>query len=139
MGDNRAADASGPPRKTKTCFITVGATAPFDGLIKAVLEPKFLQALRDANYTDLQVQHGYEGQDNLFSRLSRQPSISEFCESSHLKLTGFGFDKDGLDKYMRGAKGTAPRGAETDNTSEGAVMSHAGQQAVHALATIVTC
>jgi beta-1,4-N-acetylglucosaminyltransferase len=137
MGDNRAADASGSPRKTKICFITVGATAPFDGLIKAVLEPKFLQALHDANYTDLQVQHGYEAQDNLFSRLSQHPNISEFCKSSHLKLTGFGFDKDGLDKYMRGAKGIAPRGSEIDNISEGVVMSHAGQQAVRALASHV--
>jgi beta-1,4-N-acetylglucosaminyltransferase len=127
MGDNETADASGSSRKTKTCFVTVGATATFDALIKGVLEPKFLQALHKANFTDLQVQHGYEGQDNLFSRLSRQPKVSEFCESSHLKLTGFAFDKDGLDKYMRGAKGIASRGSGTDNTTEGAVMSHAGQ------------
>lgn len=130
MGDNVASDASQWSSKTKTCFVTVGATAPFDALIKAILEPKFLQALHDAGYTDLQVQHGYEGQDNLFNRLSSQPKVLQFCENSNLKLSGFGFDKDGLDKYLRGAKGQALRGSGTDNTSEGAVMSHSGQQAV---------
>ena len=127
MGDNKATDASDLPRESKTFFVTVGATAPFDELIKAILEPKFLQALRDAGYSDLQVQHGYEGPDNVFNRLSRDPKITEFCQSSHLKLTGFGFDKDGIDKYMRRAKGNAPRGPGTDKASEGAVMSHAGQ------------
>jgi beta-1,4-N-acetylglucosaminyltransferase len=139
MGDNKAADVSGPPRKTKTCFVTVGATAPFDGLIEAILEPKFLQALHEANYTDLQIQHGYEDQDNLFSHLSRQSNVSEFCESSHLKLTGFAFDKDGLNKYMCGAKGIAPRGSRTENATEGIVMSHAGQQAVRDPTTIPMC
>lgn len=139
MEDDKAADASGSLRKSKTCFVTVGATAPFDELIKAILEPKFLQTLRDADYTDLQIQHGYEGQDNLFSRLSRDSKIAEFCESSQLKLTGFGFDKDGLDKYMRGAKGIAPRGLGTANATEGAVMSHAGQRVVRDFARIVKC
>jgi hypothetical protein len=116
MGDNVADNASGPSKKTKSCFVTVGATAPFDKLIKAILEPKFLKALHDADYTELLVQHGYEGQGNLFNRLIGQPNVSEFCTSSKLKVSGFGFDKDGLEKYLRGAK-----------DSGGAVMSHAGQ------------
>lgn len=126
MGDNEAAHAPGLQRKTKTCFVTVGATVPFDGLIKAVLEPNFLRSLRDAEYTDLQVQHGYDDEDNLFSRLSSQADISEFCRSSTLTLTGFSFDKAGLGKYMRGAKGVAPRSPGTDNAVEGAVISHGG-------------
>jgi beta-1,4-N-acetylglucosaminyltransferase len=138
MGD-KAAYASDSPRKSKTCFVTVGATAPFDKLIKAILELKFLQALRDADYTNLQVQHGYEGQDNLFNRLSTEYKIAQFCENSHLELTGFGFDKDGLDKYMQGAKVIAPRGTGTDNASEGAVISHAGQRVVRDLARIMKC
>ena len=116
MGDNAADNASGPSKKTKSCFVTVGATAPFDELIKAILEPKFLKALHDADYTELLVQHGYEGQGNLFNRLIGQPNVSEFCKSSKLKVSGFGFDKDGLDNYLRGAKDCG-----------GAVMSHAGQ------------
>jgi beta-1,4-N-acetylglucosaminyltransferase len=104
MGDNVADNASGSSKKSKTCFVTVGATAPFDELIKAILEPKFLKALHDADYTELLVQHGYEGQGNLFNRLSGQPNVSELCESSRLKVSGFAFDKDGLDKYLRGAK-----------------------------------
>lgn len=115
MGDNAADNASGPSKKTKSCFVTVGATAPFDELIKAILEPKFLKALHDADYTELLVQHGYEGQGNLFNRLIGQPNVSEFCKSSKLKVSGFGFDKDGLDKYLRSAKDCG-----------GAVMSHAG-------------
>ena len=126
MGDNVAGDAAGSSRNSKTCFVTVGATAPFDGLIKAILQPKFLKALHDANYTELKIQHGYDGDDNLFSRLNKQADVSEFCKSSNLKVTGFGFDKDGLDKHMRDAKGSAPHGSSKDATSEGAVMSHAG-------------
>src|SRR5436305_11358994 len=72
MGDNVADNASGSSKKSKTCFVTVGATAPFDKLIEAILEPKFLNALHDADYTELLVQHGYEGQGNLFNRLSGQ-------------------------------------------------------------------
>jgi beta-1,4-N-acetylglucosaminyltransferase len=116
MGDNVADNAPRSSKKTKFCFVTVGATAPFDALIKAILEPKFLKALHDADYTELLVQHGYEGEDNLFNRLSGQPNVSEFCESSKLRVSGFGFDKDGLDKYLRRAKDAG-----------GTVMSHAGQ------------
>src|SRR3954451_211869 len=116
MGDNVADNASGSSKKSKTCFVTVGATAPFEQLIEAILEPKFLKALHDAHYTELLVQHGYEGQGNLFNRLSGQPNVSEFCENSKLKVSGFAFDKHGLDKYLRGAKDAG-----------GAVMSHAGQ------------
>jgi beta-1,4-N-acetylglucosaminyltransferase len=116
MGDNVADNTPGPPKKTKSFFVTVGATVPFDELIKAILEPKFLHALHDADYRELLVQHGYEGQDNLFTRLCGQPNVSKFCERSKLKVSGFGFDKYGLDKYLRGAKDAG-----------GAVMSHAGQ------------
>jgi len=116
MDDNVSDNASGPSKKTKSCFVTVGATAPFDELIKAILEPKFLKALHDADYTELLVQHGYEDQGNLFNRLIGQSNVSEFCKSSKLKVSGFGFDKDGLGKYLRDAK-----------DGGGAVMSHAGQ------------
>ena len=139
MSDSAAGGAPGSSREHKTCFVTVGATAPFDALIKAVLEPKFLQALRKANYTKLQIQHGHESEDNLFTRLSRQAEVSELCKNSNLELTGFGFDKDGLDRYMRGAKGNAPRGQGTEDAGEGAVISHAGQQVVRDLATITQC
>ena len=135
MGDKVPSDAAG----SKTCFVTVGATAPFDGLIKAILEPKFLKALHDANYTDLKVQHGYESEDNLFSRLSKQTEVSEFCKSSNLKMTGFGFDTEGLDNHIRRAKDSAPRGSKLDNSSEGAVMSHAGQLALQQLAFGASC
>ena len=126
MGDTATGGSPLSSREHKTCFVTVGATAPFDALIKAVLEPNFLQALRKANYTKLQIQHGYEAEDNLFSRLSRQAEISEFCKNSNLEVTGFSFDKDGLDTYMRGAKGDAPRGQGTAGAGQGVVMSHAG-------------
>ena len=139
MGESEAPDAPESLRKPKTCFVTVGATAPFDGLIKAILDLKFLHALRDADYTDLQVQHGYEGPDNPFSRLSKESKVAEFCESSHLRLTGFGFDTDGLDKYLQRAKGTALRGLGTENACEGAVMSHAGQHVVRGFFVIARC
>jgi beta-1,4-N-acetylglucosaminyltransferase len=43
---------------SKGCFVTVGATAPFNELVVAALSPKFLSALQAAGYTRLVIQYG---------------------------------------------------------------------------------
>lgn len=48
-------DESGP---MKVCFVTTGATAPFTGLIEAILLPESIEALADEGYTHLLVQYG---------------------------------------------------------------------------------
>lgn len=114
----RSTEASRPKKR---CFVTIGATAPFDRLLKAVLEPTFLQTLRDHGYTELRVQYGKEGQA-IFDSFSRT-SGSSSNPSLGLEITGFGFNKDGLTEEMRIAKGGP-------GASEGAVISHAGSGSI---------
>jgi beta-1,4-N-acetylglucosaminyltransferase len=108
---------------TKRCFVTIGATAPFDDLLRAVFRPSFLQALHDAHYTELRIQYGKEGQ-----------AVYEECTSGLLNIarqglgidiSGFAFTTDGLAEEMLAAKGH-PKAREKGEAVEGAVISHAG-------------
>lgn len=99
----------------KLSFVTIGATASFDGLIKAVLSRPFLRALREANYTDLLLQHGNEGEKIL------QEYVHSNDEHHGINIRGFKFNQKGLGQEMRAAKGE--RGY-----AEGVVISHAGIQ-----------
>lgn len=112
--------------KEKVCFVTVGATAPFDGLVRAVLSPPFLRALSRAGYTTLRVQHGKEGKLNLFQDLSTAPETVELSNGLHMSISGFDFNTDGLDDEFQNAKGLQARGSKDAVTGEGCVISHAG-------------
>ncbi|KAM3425005.1 UDP-N-acetylglucosamine transferase subunit ALG13 [Cercospora zeina] len=101
---------------SKTCFVTIGATASFSGLVKGVLQQDFLEALEQQGYTDLLVQYGEDGQ-KLFDSLITSAKNSE--SGSVLNIKGFTIDKAGLAKYMKQAKGG-------DGGQEGVVISHAG-------------
>ncbi len=109
--------ASRKLKPQKVCFVTVGATASFNSLIKATLSPPFLEALKTHDYTDLRLQHGKHGQQ----------VIEEFRRSNHatneavqdLSISGFDFNRQGLGSEMRAAKGEGGR-------AEGVVVSHAG-------------
>ena len=107
------------PKPRKLCFVTIGATAAFDSLIKATLSPEFLQRLQESRYTDLLLQYGNNGHIILEDFRSRFGSKSE--EEFGIKITGFDFNKKGLGSEMRAAKG------EGDHL-EGVVISHAGIQ-----------
>jgi beta-1,4-N-acetylglucosaminyltransferase len=102
----------------KTCFITIGATAAFDALIKASLEPSFLDALRETGYTDLILQYGKDGQKILQEYLDSK-GVSGQRDGHGIAITGFDFKRDGLGAEMRAAKG------ESGGTG-GVVVSHAG-------------
>ncbi|EME83265.1 glycosyltransferase family 1 protein [Pseudocercospora fijiensis CIRAD86] len=102
-------------KNQKTCFVTVGATASFSGLVKGVLAPDFLRALEQQEYTDLLIQFGQDGRE-VFNEHITAAKNSE--SGSVLNITGFALDKAGLGRYMRQAKGLAAR--------EGVVISHAG-------------
>lgn len=107
----------------KRCFVTIGATASFDGLIRGVLEPSFLQALQDENYTELRIQYGKEGkrlfEDNLWS-VSTESPLGKYG----LDITGFDFNKSGLRNEMLAARGAAVEDIVQGTT--GSVVSHAG-------------
>ncbi len=102
----------------KVCFVTIGATAAFDSLIRATLSSTFLDALEQHNYTELCIQHGENGR-----------TILEECAYDDLKngreysikISGFDFNKRGLGAEMRAAKGQ-------NNGYEGVVISHAGKK-----------
>lgn len=101
------------PRPRKLCFVTIGATASFDALITAVLSEPFLETLKTADYTDLLIQHGLEGEKIL---KDFKPDNSE---EHGIRVRGFAFNKKGLGQEMRAAKGGK-------DDAEGIVISHAG-------------
>ncbi|CZT22295.1 related to UDP-N-acetylglucosamine transferase subunit alg13 [Ramularia collo-cygni] len=106
---------SNPPQSGKTCFVTIGATASFTGLIKATLTPDFLAALESHGYTELLVQYGQGGKE-LFDGC-----CAGVLSTVRLHIHGFDLDQAGLGPYMLRAKGGQRNGRE-----EGVVISHAG-------------
>ncbi|KAI9788416.1 MAG: N-acetylglucosaminyldiphosphodolichol N-acetylglucosaminyltransferase catalytic subunit alg13 [Peltula sp. TS41687] len=126
----------------KTCFVTIGATARFDGLIKAVLSRAFLQSLAELHYTDLLVQYGAEksifeefvlrrqrwrrgqegeredlninteGEEDRDKRVEEEQE-EEVDETCGINVQGFEFNKHGLGREMLCAKGTT-NGRERD-------------------------
>jgi len=110
-----------PSKPSKVCFVTIGATASFDKLLKAVLDRAFLKALQDANYTELVIQYGKEGGKAIYDGFV---ATDRDCvkEKNGIEITGFDFNASGLAHEMRKAKGE-PK----SNCKEGLVISHAGQ------------
>lgn len=104
-------------KSRKVCFVTVGATASFDSLIKATLDPRFLEALKAHDYTELRLQHGKDGQKLLEKIRGSKDTMREGVQD--LSISGFDFNKQGLGSDMRAAKGDG-------NGVEGVVISHAG-------------
>ncbi len=105
----------------KLCFVTIGATAAFDSLIKAALSPPFLGALQAFGYSDLLLQHGEEGRAILkdFAAADSTDSKAKYG----LTISGFDFNKRGLEQEMRAAKGH-------HGGAEGVVISHAGSGSI---------
>jgi len=102
----------------KRCFVTIGATAPFNSLIRAVLQSDFLTALHDAGYAELRVQYGNEDGERIFQ--SRTKELSTTVDDQNLNITGFGFNKSGLRDEISAVKGLTEE-------SQGMIISHAGE------------
>lgn len=104
------------PMSQRVCFVTIGATASFEALLRATLNPAFLEALEQYGYTDLRVQHGKDG------RLILQEFIGQRTKediSLTVNISGFDFNKQGLGAEMQAAKGQI-------GSRKGVVISHAG-------------
>ncbi|KAK8219083.1 hypothetical protein IWZ00DRAFT_137515 [Phyllosticta capitalensis] len=106
-----------PPKKY--CFVTIGATAAFDTLIKGCFQPDVLAALAATGYTNLLVQYGKDGKP-LFDEL-----VKSTAGSSSIKIDGFGFSQYGLVEHMKLVKGSP-----LDGSNEGLVVSHAGSGSI---------
>ncbi|KAK2879931.1 hypothetical protein FQN49_000743 [Arthroderma sp. PD_2] len=105
-------------RPKKLCFVTVGATASFNALVREILHEDFLAALRANNYTNLVIQYGQHG-DVLFHSFVDSHK-NELLNEYGLTVTGFDFNIDGLKDEMCAAKADP-----NANTAEGLVISHA--------------
>lgn len=112
-------------KNSKICFVTVGATASFDGLLKTVLEGPFLEALHDANYSGLTIQYGQGEGKRLFDGFVSAKG-NEVKQRLGIELSGFDFNTEGLGQDMQRAKG----GETGSGAAEGLVISHAGQQSL---------
>lgn len=95
----------------KLCFVTIGATAAFDGLVRAVFDSSVLSALQAGGYSKLLVQYGKDGKA-LFETLSQREQQKIYG----VNFEGFDFDTDGLTQYMVEAR-----------RSGGCVVSHGGK------------
>lgn len=104
---------------TKLCFVTVGATAPFLGLLLSVFSPDFMEALSQAGYTHLLIQYGQNGQIYYENFLTRYPPGSP--ERHGIEIDGFDFNPAGLKQEMRMAQINEPEGRRG-----GLIISHAG-------------
>ncbi|KAI9824640.1 MAG: hypothetical protein M1819_000841 [Sarea resinae] len=113
-----------PSSTSKHCFVTIGATASFDGLISAVLDPGFLQELHEADYTSLAVQYGSQAGEAQFAAFTtKYPAGSE--ERHGIEIRGFDFKTEGLKDEMLAARGDRREGGR-----EGVVISHAGSGSI---------
>lgn len=103
--------------RRKHCFVTVGATADFDSLVRATLSPPFLTALKANGYTDLRLQYGGNGATILkdFFDSAREKGHGDL----DVRISGFDFNKQGLGYEMKDVKGG-------NGAVEGVVISHAG-------------
>lgn len=113
----------------RICFVTIGATASFDQLIKATLSPGFLQALQASDYTTLSLQYGKNGQQIL--QEFRENVASGRQRDYGMDITGFDFNKQGLGQEMKTVKAGK-------NRQEGVVISHAGKMHDHHCVSIET-
>ncbi|KAL2216247.1 family 28 putative glycosyltransferase [Thermoascus aurantiacus ATCC 26904] len=111
----------GQPKKL--CFVTIGATASFDMLVRHVLDESFLKALKEHAYTHLLVQYGEEGRSIFEEFLSTHPPGSEGRYG--LEIDGFDYKKMGLGEELRLTKGQLAEGR-----TEGVVISHAGSGSI---------
>jgi len=104
----------------KVCFVTIGATAPFDALLSNVLDQPFLEALKKQEYTTLLIQYGKEGQA-IFDTFTKNNPPGNPARYD-LDIQGFGFKSQGLVQEMRSAKVNL-----SQNVVEGMIVSHAGK------------
>ncbi|KAE9961434.1 hypothetical protein BLS_002109 [Venturia inaequalis] len=111
-----------PPPKPKVIFVTIGATASFPSLIRAVLSPSFLHAASSHGYTELIIQFGRGGE-----ALFRESCVQAQKEGPY-GLTVEGFDlTDDMMGEMRVVKAS---GRESREREEGVVLCHAGTGSV---------
>ncbi|KAL8820466.1 MAG: hypothetical protein Q9223_001327 [Gallowayella weberi] len=105
----------------RICFVTIGATAAFDQLLKAVLTSRFLQALQSSGYTTLLLQYGKNGH-GILKDFEATVAAGQATKCG-IEISGFDFNKLGLGQEMWSVKAAEDR-------AEGVVISHAGSGSI---------
>lgn len=100
------------PHIQKVCLILTGATAAFDELVKAALEPDVLETLRLEGFTSVVFQVG--------PGLSYYNSLPK-SENGVPTIRAFDFKKEGLNSEMRECQ------RKEGVAEEGLVITHAGK------------
>lgn len=118
--DIRKYRSNDPDHPVKLCFVTVGATAPFNSLVREVLSVPFLTALQKQDYTHLLVQFGSLG-FHVFEELKSADGL-DTKEQLGVTVEGFDFNVDGLKQEMMAVKASPE-----SNRLEGMIISHAGE------------
>lgn len=103
----------------KQCFVTVGATASFELLLKSILDEGFLRALQKHEYTHLLIQYGKDGQGIFEKFVQENPPESEGCYG--IQISGFDFNQEGLGQEMRSTQSDP-----SEDQEGGMIISHAG-------------
>ncbi|KAJ5898920.1 UDP-N-acetylglucosamine transferase subunit alg13 [Penicillium taxi] len=103
---------------TRTCFVTVGASASFKPLLRYVLSEPFFRQLVLSDFTHLIVQYGHDGESLWEQFLNDNPTDSETLHG--LALGGFDF-KPSLAPYME-----LVTADDEQHRKLGIVISHAG-------------
>lgn len=96
----------------KICFVTVGATASFDDLIRAVIDRKFILELIKAGYTKIVVQYGKTG-SALFHECQQKAGPVD------IEIEGFDFKSGDFRDAVEVV-------TASDRRKEGVMIAHAG-------------
>lgn len=115
--ETKSASTSVPHILRRECFITVGATASFRGLIDSTITSVFIDALVGFGYTHLTIQCG---PDALYAK-DKARALEESTGWKGIKLTLFDFNKLGLGAEMKGCMSLDGK------SREGVVVCHAGK------------
>lgn len=109
--------------RAKVCLVTIGATAPFNGLIREVLTEPFLAQLQKYDYTHLVMQYGKEGTQIFLRFIETNPAQSEAVHG--IKVGGFDYAQD---------MGPFLRMAMSDfflDQDRGMLICHAGEECMY--------
>jgi beta-1,4-N-acetylglucosaminyltransferase len=102
-------------KPSKTAFVTVGATASFDSLVEAALQPSFLRTLAQNGYTRLVIQFGKSEAAFFKNYLYNYADFSLHVEGFNFKAGDF---RDAIGQEVSAVDG---------KREEGMMIAHAGE------------
>lgn len=116
--NQKVVPVEGATRTRKECLVSIGATAEFRELIKAVLSPEVIKTLAAHGYTKITLQTGLS--DAYFrSIMPKDKNGLMAVEGSDMEILGFAMNPGGLHQEMRACQ-------QDEGKQQGMVICHAG-------------